>query len=102
MPIERRNEQRAGLVAPARLIQVGAGRDERLGRVDVALSRGEQQRRQSALCRDELVQLILTIDSRPALAAAAGDVASGLRIRLAAAEAGGGLRGRLARRRRSP
>src|SRR5262245_38720808 len=41
------------------------------------------QRREAALRVDELVQLVLAIDTRPALPAPAGDVASFLRIRRA-------------------
>ena len=56
MAVDDRHQQRRGVVAVAQLIDVRAGVEERLHRVDVALARREEERRQAALRAHELVE----------------------------------------------
>ena len=58
MAVDDGHQQRAGLVAGAHLVDVGAGVEQRLRGLDVSLARGEQQRRQPALRADQLVEAI--------------------------------------------
>ena len=53
MTVDRRHQQRACLVALAHLIDVGAGGEQCLRRVDVALPRRKEQRREAALRRNQ-------------------------------------------------
>ena len=64
-----RHEQRAGSIAGADLVDVGAGIHQRSRRVHVALTRGEQQRRHAALAEHQLVELKIAVDARFALGA---------------------------------
>ena len=58
--IDDGDQHRAGLVAGAHVIDIGAGGDQRTHRIDVALARGEMERRQASLRPDQLVE-----DKRP-------------------------------------
>ena len=69
MTVDRGDQHRAGLVAGAVLIDVGAGGDERLDRVGVAAARGEDQRAVAALRADQFVVEEGTIDAGLAAAA---------------------------------
>src|SRR5262249_18484479 len=58
------DEQRRGLVAGGTLVDVGAGVEERAGRLDVALPRRQMQRREAAPEADELGVVVLARHAR--------------------------------------
>src|SRR5581483_837257 len=111
VPVDRRDQNRARVVARAHLVHVGAGLDERFHRRHLALPRREQERRQAALGADELIVEVLAIDAAdvgtaaPAAAAAAGGrrgtgrSTGAARWRRRLRRSGGRLRGLLSRRR---
>ena len=87
MAVDDRDEQRARLVAAGHLVEVGTRSEQRLHCPEMALPRGEVQRRHAALISDEFVVQVLPIDARRLRPARLISAAASLR-RL---PAGGGL-----------
>ena len=63
MPVDGRDHEWRDAVAEAALIDVGAGFEQRLGRLDVALARGDVQWRQAAPVGDQFGVVVLTADA---------------------------------------
>ena len=77
MTVDDGDGDRRDVIAGARLIEVGAGFEQRLDGVELTLPRRQVQRRQAALGRDQLGIEKLTIDTR--LAGRAGGIPAGAR-----------------------
>ena len=114
MAVDGGHQQRAGAIAGAHLVDVGAGVDQRQRRLALAVARGQQQRRQAAVRADQIgvaerLGLVAVVvgarrrrgcaaragaagDPRPAAAARSRCIAAirGLRARLSAESSGCG------------